>query len=309
MPTEAVGPISNLVSERLAHRRYDAIFSSWQKLLTRLDTDRDGAITAARTLLETTCKMILDDFDKTVDGAIDLPKLYHTAATELGIAPNQHTEELFRALFGSSQTIVNRIGELRNKLGDAHARGNMDLTVPRHYAELVINLAGSMCCFLISCLESAVATKKLISADGTVILKFDVTTVWRLVDHARNAKKSIPAYAEKNPKPSLWLVGDSGGYLMSNGSPAIDDKGHLIKGRDTVGVRRLTAPALGVDPTYNAFEDWWSLHNAIAGGDDFSISIPIKRFEKVLPFCKSQIILLFGRDKYEIVSDLEFRQN
>jgi hypothetical protein len=47
-------PLEDVVSERLAHPRYDALYSRWAKALARLDDDRDGAITAARALVETT---------------------------------------------------------------------------------------------------------------------------------------------------------------------------------------------------------------------------------------------------------------
>jgi hypothetical protein len=299
-------PLLESVPERLAHSSYDAIRSIWVKAIKRLDEDRDGSITSARSMLETTCNLILHELDIEKDGAWDLPKLYHIAAQRLGISPTQHTDPLFRSVFGASQTIVTRVGELRNKLGDAHGKAHLSLPLPRHHAELAISLAGSISCFLISCLESTIATKKLLTRNGDVILKFDIATVWRLVDHARNSKNSLPWYGTNRPKRALWLVGDSGVYLMSNGSPPIDDKGNLITKKKTVGIRRLTAPAYGCDPEFNAFEDWWSVHNAIDGGNDFSIPISIKAVEKVLPSCKSQIVLLVNASKYSILSDVEF---
>jgi hypothetical protein len=224
------------------------------------------------------------------------------------LSPTQHTDELFKSIFGATQTIVSRVGELRNKLGDAHGKGNLHLPIPRPHAELAVNLAGATCCFLIACLESAVAAKKLITSDGRVVLKFDVATVWRLLDHARNAKRAIPNFGERKPRPALWLVGDSGVYLMSNGDPPMSQTGHLIKKKDAVGVSRLTAPAFGCDPAYNAFEDWWPLHNAIDGGNDFSMTVPIEEFEDILPLCKSQVVFLIKGEQYQILSDGDFQK-
>jgi hypothetical protein len=299
-------PLSDLIAKRLAHSRYDGIYLIWEKAIARLDSDRDGAVTSARAMLETACKTVLQELDIRYDDAWDLPKLYHETAASLGIAPTQNTDPLFKSVFGASQTIVNRVGEMRNKLGDAHGKANLDRLVPRQHAELAINLAGSICCFLASCLESAVAAKKLRTSDGYIVLKFDVATVWRLIDHARNSPVSLPSYGRVRPKKALWLVGDAGIYLMSNGSPAIDAKGNLIKKKKSVGIQRLVAPAFGCDPSYNAFEDWWPIHNAVDDGSDFSISISIKAFDTILPLCKTHIIILLSRAKYRITSDVDF---
>ncbi|UGA41212.1 abortive infection family protein [Bradyrhizobium quebecense] len=298
-------PLSTLVDQRLAHSRYDAVYADWVKSIDRLDEDRDGALTAARAMLETLCKTALNELDVSYDDTWDLPKLYYAVASNLGISPTQHTDSLFKSVFGASQTIVARVGEMRNKLGDAHGKANLNRAVPRHHAELAVNLAGSICCFVISCLESAVAAKKLRTANGDVILKFEVATVWRLVDHARNAPISMPWYGRTRPKRALWLVGDAGIYLMSNGQPAMDQKGNLIKKKKSVGVQRLVAPALGCDPTCNSFEDWWPLHGAIDNGSDFSIAIAIKAFESILPACKSQIVIILNPKEYRLLSDVQ----
>jgi hypothetical protein len=178
--------------------------------------------------------------------------------------------------------------------------------VSRHHAELAINLAGSVCCFLVSALESAVAAKKLIAADGTVTLKFDIATVWRLVDHARTSPRQMSYYGKRLRKRTLCLVGDSGVYLISNGLPAMDAEGNLI-GRKRKGqpIRRLVSMAVGCDPAYNAFEDWWAVHNAIDGGNDFSHPIPIKEFEEVLPRCKTHVVMRLKADSYQITSDTD----
>ncbi len=221
-------PLEDVVSERLAHSRYDALYTIWTKAIARLDNDRDGAITAARALVETTIKFALDEMDVPYKEAWDLPKLYHELASELGLAPKQHSDVLFRSVFGAAQSVVSGVGEMRNKFGDAHGKGNLSVQVSRHHAELAINLAGSICCFVISSLESAVAAKKLVAPDGTVTLKFDVATVWRLVDHARTAKRQMAYYGKRLRKRTLCLVGDSGIYLISNGLPAMDAHGNLI---------------------------------------------------------------------------------
>lgn len=58
---------------------------------------------------------------------------------------------------------------------------------------------------------------------------------------------------QDNRKPGLWLVGDHGVYLCSNGNLA-------------EGQKPLVAYAEECDPQVN--EDWWDVKRATFGGDD-----------------------------------------
>ena len=128
----------------------EGIHEVWAKALSRRGTDPAGAITMARTLLETVVKRILDELDEAYSDKDDLPKLYAAAGRALNLAPNQHSEEPIRAILGGAMTLVNGIGTLRNRLSDSHGRGGR-LPVrpsPRH-ASLAVNTAGAVATFLV----------------------------------------------------------------------------------------------------------------------------------------------------------------
>lgn len=122
----------------------------WVKALARRNTDPEGAITVARTLIETVTKHILDKMGETYTDKDDLPKLYATAAKALNLAPNQYTEEPFKAILGGVMNVVNGIGTLRNRLSDSHGRGSKlpVKPMPRH-ASLAVNTAGAVATFLV----------------------------------------------------------------------------------------------------------------------------------------------------------------
>ena len=132
--------------------RFDAegVHAVWEKALARRTSDPEGAITLARTLLETVTKRILDEMGETYADKDDLPKLYSNAAKALNLAPSQHTEEPIKAILGGAMALVNGIGTLRNRLSDSHGRGGK-LPVkpsPRH-ANLAVNTAGTIATFLV----------------------------------------------------------------------------------------------------------------------------------------------------------------
>ncbi|GHC63606.1 hypothetical protein GCM10010136_05070 [Limoniibacter endophyticus] len=128
----------------------DGVHAVWGKAIARRNTDPEGAITVARTLLETVSKRILVETGKSYSEKDDLPKLYSNAAKALNLAPDQHTEEPIKAILGGAMNLVNGIGTLRNRLSDAHGRGGK-LPVrpsPRH-ASLAVNTAGAIATFLV----------------------------------------------------------------------------------------------------------------------------------------------------------------
>jgi hypothetical protein len=117
--------------------------------LQRRHTDAEGAITVARTLLETVCKRILDDLHIPYTDKEDLPKLYSMTANALNLAPTQHSEEAIKAILGGAMAVVNGIGTLRNKLSDSHGRGGRPVKPAARHASLAVNMAGALATFLV----------------------------------------------------------------------------------------------------------------------------------------------------------------
>ena len=143
-------PSTQVIDDILEEFNADTVHAAWQKALDRRDSDPEGAITASRTLLESVCKHILEDANVKYDQKTDLPKLYGLCAETLKFAPSQHQEKVFKSILGNCQSIVNSLGTLRNKIGDAHGPGPKPVRPKTRHAELCVNLAGTMASFLIS---------------------------------------------------------------------------------------------------------------------------------------------------------------
>lgn len=121
---------------------------TWTKALERRVTDPDGAITAARTLLESVCKHVLDDHGEPYDEKADLPQLYAVTAKKLTLAPSQHAETDFKRILGGCHSVIEGLGGLRNRMSDAHGQGKKNFRAAPRHAELAVNLAGAMAAFL-----------------------------------------------------------------------------------------------------------------------------------------------------------------
>jgi hypothetical protein len=120
-------PLDDLVSAEAETLNSASVLAAWSKAIERRSADPGGAITAARTLLESVCKTILDDMDETYGPGDDLPKLYRTVSKALKLAPTDYTDEQLRRILGGATTVVEGLGSLRNREGDAHGRGRSSL--------------------------------------------------------------------------------------------------------------------------------------------------------------------------------------
>jgi Abortive infection C-terminus len=122
----------------------------WSRALDRRNSDPEGAITMARTLLESVCKSMLDSLGEAYEDTADLPRLYRATAEALNLAPSQHTEKVFKQILGGCTSVVEGLGSLRNRLGDSHGKGKAGVKPAPRHAELAVNLAGAMATYLVA---------------------------------------------------------------------------------------------------------------------------------------------------------------
>ncbi len=141
-------PSDEATAESLAVLDADHVKLAWQKALDRRDSDPEGAITAARTMLESVCKLILDSYGVAYSDD-DLPKLYKKVADEMKLSPSDHTEQAFKQILSGCYSVVNGLGTLRNKLSDSHGQGSRPVRPAPRHADLAVNLAGAMATFLV----------------------------------------------------------------------------------------------------------------------------------------------------------------
>ena len=152
--SQSTGPADDLVTGAAERLDADSVREAWSDALERRDTNAKGAITMARTLLESTIKTILDDRDIDYDDGDDLPALYKAVRDELRLAPGAYSEEAFKQILGGCNSVVVGLGSLRNKAGDAHGAGRRSYRPDARHATLAVNLAGSMALFLIETHEA-----------------------------------------------------------------------------------------------------------------------------------------------------------
>jgi hypothetical protein len=140
--------------KRLLHScSSSTVAEAWLRIQARREADPEGAITAARALLESTCKYVLDELGLEYGASEELPALYGKAATAMNLAPRNHNEQVFKQILSGCISVVNGLAAMRNALGDAHGRAARSPKPSARHADLAVNLAGSISSFLIATYE------------------------------------------------------------------------------------------------------------------------------------------------------------
>jgi Abortive infection C-terminus len=121
---------------------------------TNIDRDTPAVIGAAKDLVESTCKLILDDRGIAYAAAAPLLDLYRAVALELRLSRDsvpanaKGSEAAQRALQGLVTTVQN-LAELRNAIGVGHGRPQRVPALERH-ARLAMGASSTVADFLLS---------------------------------------------------------------------------------------------------------------------------------------------------------------
>lgn len=152
-----VTPADKIVSAALSSR--DRIKIEWEKALQRRATDPEGAITIARTLLESTFKQIIDakgaEKGYGYSKETTLPELHAMASKAIGLHPTSTDDDKIKKLLGVLSSFVSVLAELRNDRSDSHGGSETYIKPEKRFAELAVNLAGPIASIFISTLEES----------------------------------------------------------------------------------------------------------------------------------------------------------
>ncbi|MFM2151927.1 MAG: hypothetical protein RL199_362 [Pseudomonadota bacterium] len=128
-------------------------FEYVQELEAKVDqrfaaADLDGAITAARTMLEA----VLVELERQLAGAIgdykgDLPRQFKAVAKQLRIDDERaDLDDHFKQVARGLVQVVNGLAPIRNKMSDGHAR---ERKPEEHHARVIVNAAKTVATFLV----------------------------------------------------------------------------------------------------------------------------------------------------------------
>lgn len=154
------GRIRNSTHRRLAQLPLEHLrdAASIDEHLRRLDpSDPPLAISAAKSLIEATCKHVLEALDTSYEEKSDIPVLVKSVQKALKAHPDtvaptaKGRDTIIRVLSNLSQVAIG-IAELRNEYGTDHGRTRPSGGLGQRHAHLAAGVAHTYCCFLLETL-------------------------------------------------------------------------------------------------------------------------------------------------------------
>lgn len=147
----ANSPISISFEEMNNSIKNDYIDLLWKKIYSRKAFDKEGAITACKTMIETSLKHLLDEANIGYSAKDSINDLYEKVSHNYDLDPKKQKQMEFRKLCSGYITIINSISAIRNLYGDAHGKSSRSIFyLQQNYIDLVINMTGTVVTFLLS---------------------------------------------------------------------------------------------------------------------------------------------------------------
>ena len=129
---------------------FDSVQADFDRALTQADADPEDAITAACSILESTCRCLLGEMGEPIPDRQDLAGLVRAVQAALDLTPGRADLNAdVRAVLSGLTTVTGAIGALRTHGGDAHGRGRGIARVDGRVARLAIHGASTVALFFI----------------------------------------------------------------------------------------------------------------------------------------------------------------
>jgi hypothetical protein len=150
------GP-SRSLGERLKGGGQQALELEYRRAYDQVETDPPAAVTAACAILETVCKIYLEDEGHDLPSKQVLGPLWTETAARLGLAAKDVTDGDLRQILSGLSSIAVGVAALRTHKGSAH--GHTDVAArnyrlePRH-ARLAVHAAHTLAMFVLETWEA-----------------------------------------------------------------------------------------------------------------------------------------------------------
>ncbi len=126
-----------------------AVDVEFQRAIDAVERDPPAAVTAASSIIESFCKVYIQDEKLDSPTKQDVKNLWQVVRDDLKLDPRVVEDQDIKAILAGLAALVNGIGALRTHAGSAHGQGRRPYRLEARHARLAIHAAHTLVGFLI----------------------------------------------------------------------------------------------------------------------------------------------------------------
>ena len=145
----ATGAPSRSLNTIIRERDLTALKIEFDRALATVESDPPAAVTAACSIVESLCKVYIEDNHLELPADQSLKPLWRVVQKHLRLdPPSAETEDMMRIL-GGLASVVDGVGSLRTHAGSAHGRGREQFQLEPRHARLAVHAAHTVVGFVL----------------------------------------------------------------------------------------------------------------------------------------------------------------
>lgn len=139
---------SKTLAELIKGRDMPSIHREFDKALETVDSKPREAVSAASNILESICKIYIEDNNLKMPDKQDLQPVFKVVRADLGLKPESIEDQDLQRIISGIFSVVDGIGALRTHAGSAHSEGRKKYNLEPRHARLAVNSAHTVATFI-----------------------------------------------------------------------------------------------------------------------------------------------------------------
>lgn len=131
-----------------------AVELEFERAMENISTDPPASLTAACAIIESACKLYIEEKGLPSPKECSIKPLWGTVANDLGFDASRVEDNDLRKILTGLNSIVDGIGALRTHAGSAHGRGALRYKIQPRHARLAVHAAHTLTVFLLESWEN-----------------------------------------------------------------------------------------------------------------------------------------------------------
>jgi len=152
--SRGVGSPSKTLEDIIRHLDSTSINEEFDRALRNVEANPKEAVSAACNLLESICRVYIEDQGLILPSKQDLQPLWSTVRKDLGFDPSIVEDQDLQKILSGLISTVDGIGALRTHASTAHGAGRKSYKIEPRHARLAIHAAHTVSVFILESWES-----------------------------------------------------------------------------------------------------------------------------------------------------------